>query len=128
MSLRLPPITNALTASFPIVLCAALTCAAVSCACAAAAFAADVATANSFCAFTYSARAAAAKKTADDAQTEQQKEVSRLQKIQDDLMRELMSARKVRTTLEQQRALALLEESQANTATFTPNGISPLTL
>jgi cell wall-associated NlpC family hydrolase len=32
-----------------------------------------------------------------------------------------MSARKVRTTLEQQRALALLEESQANTATFTPN-------
>ena len=66
-------------------------------------------------------KVAAAKKTADDAQAEQQKEVSRLQKIQDDLMRELMSARKVRTTLEQQRALALLEESQANTATFTPN-------
>ena len=66
-------------------------------------------------------KVAAAKKTADDAQNEQQKEVSRLQKIQDDLMRELMSARKVRTTLEQQRALALLEESQANTATFTPN-------
>jgi cell wall-associated NlpC family hydrolase len=66
-------------------------------------------------------KVAAAKKTADDAQAEQQKEVARLQKIQDDLMRELMSARKVRTTLEQQRALALLEESQANTATFTPN-------
>jgi cell wall-associated NlpC family hydrolase len=66
-------------------------------------------------------KVAAAKKVADDAQIEQQKEVSRLQKIQDDLMRELMSARKVRTTLEQQRALALLEESQANTATFTPN-------
>jgi len=66
-------------------------------------------------------KVAAAKKTADNAQSEQQKEVSRLQKIQDDLMRELMSARKVRTTLEQQRALALLEESQANTATFTPN-------
>ena len=66
-------------------------------------------------------KVAAAKKVADDAQNEQQKEVSRLQKIQDDLMRELMSARKVRTTLEQQRALALLEESQANTATFTPN-------
>ena len=66
-------------------------------------------------------KVAAAKKVADDAQSEQQKEVSRLQKIQDDLMRELMSARKVRTTLEQQRALALLEESQANTATFTPN-------
>jgi cell wall-associated NlpC family hydrolase len=66
-------------------------------------------------------KVAAAKKVADDAQSEQQKEVSRLQKIQDDLMRELMSARKVRTTLEQQRALALLEENQANTATFTPN-------
>ena len=66
-------------------------------------------------------KVAAAKKTADEAQSEQQKEVSRLQKIQDDLMRELMSARKVRTTLEQQRALALLEENQANTATFTPN-------
>ena len=66
-------------------------------------------------------KVAAAKKTADDAQSEQQKEVARLQKIQDDLMKELMSARKVRTTLEQQRALALLEESQANTATFTPN-------
>jgi peptidoglycan DL-endopeptidase CwlO len=66
-------------------------------------------------------KVAAAKKVADDAQSEQQKEVSRLQNIQDDLMRELMSARKVRTTLEQQRALALLEENQANTATFTPN-------
>jgi cell wall-associated NlpC family hydrolase len=66
-------------------------------------------------------KVAAAKKTADDAQSEQQKEVARLQKIQDDLMKELLSARKVRTTLEQQRALALLEESQANTATFTPN-------
>jgi cell wall-associated NlpC family hydrolase len=66
-------------------------------------------------------KVAAAKKVADDAQNEQQKEVSRLQKIQDDLMKELMRARKVRTTLEQQRALALLEESQANTATFTPN-------
>ena len=66
-------------------------------------------------------KVAAAKKVADDAQNEQQKEVARLQKIQDDLMKQLMSARKVRTTLEQQRALALLEESQANTATFTPN-------
>jgi cell wall-associated NlpC family hydrolase len=66
-------------------------------------------------------KVAAAKKSADDAENEQQKEVARLQKIQDDLMRELMSARKVRTTLEQQRALALLEESQANTAAFTPN-------
>ena len=34
-------------------------------------------------------------------------------------MRQLMSARKVRTTLEQQRQLALLEESQAGTAAQT---------
>ena len=32
---------------------------------------------------------------------------------------DLMNARKVRTTLEQQRQLALLEESQANTAAQT---------
>ncbi|MEY3365254.1 MAG: hypothetical protein RL332_1054, partial [Actinomycetota bacterium] len=38
-------------------------------------------------------KVAAAKKTADDAQSEQEKEVARLQKIQDDLMKELMSAR-----------------------------------
>ena len=61
----------------------------------------------------------AAKKVADDAKAEQAKEVAKLQKVQDELMRQLMSARKVRTTLEQQRQLALLEESQASTATQT---------
>jgi cell wall-associated NlpC family hydrolase len=61
----------------------------------------------------------AAKKVADDAKAEQAKEVAKLQKVQDELMRQLMSARKVRTTLEQQRQLALLEESQANTAIQT---------
>jgi len=64
-------------------------------------------------------KVAAAKKIADDAKAEQAKEVAKLQKVQDELMRQLMSARKVRTTLEQQRQLALLEESQANTATQT---------
>jgi len=62
----------------------------------------------------------AAKKVADDAKAEQAQEVAKLQKVQDALMKELMSARKVRTTLEQQRQLALLEESQANQATQTP--------
>jgi len=64
-------------------------------------------------------KVAATKKLADDAKAEQAKEVVKLQKVQDELMRQLMSARKVRTTLEQQRQLALLEESQANTATQT---------
>jgi cell wall-associated NlpC family hydrolase len=64
-------------------------------------------------------KVAATKKIADDAKAEQAKEVAKLQKVQDELMRQLMSARKVRTTLEQQRQLALLEESQANTATQT---------
>ena len=64
-------------------------------------------------------KVAAAKKVADDAKAEQAKEVAKLQKVQDALMKELMSARKVRTTLEQQRQLALLEESQANQATQT---------
>ncbi len=65
------------------------------------------------------AKVAAAKKVADDAKEEQAKEVAKLQKVQDELMRQLNSARKVRTTLEQQRQLALLEESQANTAAQT---------
>jgi cell wall-associated NlpC family hydrolase len=64
-------------------------------------------------------KVAAAKKIADDAKAEQAKEVAKLQAVQDKLMKELLSARKVRTTLEQQRQLALLEESQANTATQT---------
>jgi peptidoglycan DL-endopeptidase CwlO len=65
------------------------------------------------------AKVAAAKKVADDARSEQQKEVDRLQGIQDKLARELASAKRVRITLEQQRALALLEESRANTAANT---------
>ena len=60
------------------------------------------------------------KKIADDAKAEQAKEVAKLQKVQDELMRQLLSARRVRTTLEQQRQLALLEESQASRATQTP--------
>ena len=64
-------------------------------------------------------KVAAAKKVADDAKAEQAKEVAKLQKVQDQLMKELLSARKFRTTLEQQRQLALLEEAQANQATQT---------
>ena len=64
-------------------------------------------------------KVAAAKKIADDAKAAQAKEVAKLQAVQDKLMKELMSARKVRTTLEQQRQLALLEESQAGTAAQT---------
>ena len=55
----------------------------------------------------------------DDAKALQQKEVDKLQAIQDKLAKELASAKKVRITLEQQRALALLEESLANTAANT---------
>jgi cell wall-associated NlpC family hydrolase len=65
-------------------------------------------------------KVAAAKKVADEAKADQQKEVDRLQDIQDALMRELNSAKRVRVTLEQQRALALLEEANANTAINTP--------
>ena len=64
-------------------------------------------------------KVAAAKKVADDAKAEQAREVAKLQRVQDQLMKELQSARKVRTTLEQQRQLALLEEAQANQATQT---------
>ena len=64
-------------------------------------------------------KVAAAKKVADDAKAEQAKEVAKLQAVQDKLMKDSLNARKVRTTLEQQRQLALLEESQANTATQT---------
>jgi cell wall-associated NlpC family hydrolase len=64
-------------------------------------------------------KVAVAKKAADDAKAEQAKEVAKLQKVQDQLMKDLLSARKVRITLEQQRQLALLEEAQANQATQT---------
>jgi cell wall-associated NlpC family hydrolase len=61
-----------------------------------------------------------AKKIADDAKAAQQAEVNKLQKVQDELMRELASAKKVRITLEQQRQLALLEEANAKKASQTP--------
>jgi cell wall-associated NlpC family hydrolase len=67
------------------------------------------------------AKVAAAKKVADDAQALQQTEVNKLRAVQDKLMKELSKARSVRVTLEQQRQLALLEESQANTAATTIN-------
>jgi len=67
------------------------------------------------------AKVAAAKKVADDAQALQQKEVNKLRAVQDKLIAELAKAKNVRITLEQQRQLALLEESQAATATTTIN-------
>jgi cell wall-associated NlpC family hydrolase len=62
-------------------------------------------------------KVAAAKKIADDARAAQAQEVAKLQKVQDKLMADLIAARKVRTTLEQRRQLALLEEQNANVAT-----------
>ena len=62
----------------------------------------------------------AAKIEADAARNAQQKEVDKLQKIQDQVLKELNAARKTRVTLEQQRQLALLEEANANIATNTP--------
>ena len=66
-------------------------------------------------------KVAAAKKIADETRAVQQKEVNRLQKIQDQLLKDLESARKVRLTLEQQRQLALLEEANADQAGQTKN-------
>jgi cell wall-associated NlpC family hydrolase len=67
------------------------------------------------------AKVATAKKIADDAQALQQKEVNKLRAVQDKLMKDFAKLRNVRVTLEQQRQLALLEESQANTATTVIN-------
>ena len=61
-------------------------------------------------------KVAAAKKIADDARAAQAQEVAKLQKVQDKLMADLIAARKVRTTLEQRRQLALLEEQNSNVA------------
>jgi len=61
-------------------------------------------------------KVAAAKAEADAARDVQQKEVDRLQKIQDQVLRELNAARSKRVTLEQQRQLALLEEANASIA------------
>jgi len=65
-------------------------------------------------------KVAAAKKVADEAKSEQQVEVDKLEKVQDQLRRDLNSAKRVRITLEQKRQLALLEESQSNQAAKTP--------
>lgn len=67
------------------------------------------------------AKVADAKKIADNSKAVQQKEVDRLRSIQNQLARELASARNVRITLEQQRQLALLEEASAAKAAVTPN-------
>ena len=64
-------------------------------------------------------KVAAAKAEADAARDAQQKEVDRLQKIQDQVLRELNAARAKRVTLEQQRQLALLEEANATIAQGT---------
>lgn len=65
---------------------------------------------------TVTAEVAARKKEADAAKTEQQKEVDKLQAVQDKLQRELASAKNVRITLEQRRQLAILEETRASEA------------
>jgi len=66
-------------------------------------------------------KVAETKKVADQAKAAQQKEVDKLRAVQRKLATELAKAKTFRITLEQQRQLALLEESNANTATKTPN-------
>tara|TARA_B110000503_G_C7169917_1_gene423805 strand:- start:2588 stop:3802 length:1215 start_codon:yes stop_codon:yes gene_type:complete len=66
-------------------------------------------------------KVATAKKEADAVRDAQQKEVDKLQAVQDKLQKELASARKVRLTLEQRRQLALLEETRAREASKVPN-------
>lgn len=65
------------------------------------------------------ARVAAAKKEADQARDAQEVEVKKLQSMQNQLIAELLSARKKRVTLEQQRQLAILEEALATRAEQT---------
>lgn len=65
-------------------------------------------------------KVAAAKKEADDAQDAQQREVDKLQAVQDKLQRDLSSAKQVRITLEQRRQLAILEETRASEANKAP--------
>lgn len=66
-------------------------------------------------------KVAQAKKEADSVRDAQQREVDKLQAVQDKLQKELASARKVRLTLEQRRQLALLEETRAGEASKVPN-------
>ena len=65
-------------------------------------------------------RVVLAKKLADDAKSAQQAEVDKLQKVQDELMKDLANARKIRVTLEQRRQLALLEEARSNRVEKVP--------
>lgn len=66
-------------------------------------------------------KVAIAKQEADSVRDAQQKEVDKLQAVQDKLQKELASARKVRLTLEQKRQLAILEETRSNEASKAPN-------
>jgi cell wall-associated NlpC family hydrolase len=66
-------------------------------------------------------KVAIAKQEADSVRDAQQKEVDKLQAVQDKLQKELASAKKVRLTLEQKRQLAILEETRSNEATKAPN-------
>lgn len=65
------------------------------------------------------AKVAAAKAAAADAQSAQSSEVAKLRAVQAQLIAELTKARNVRITLQQQRALWELEQSNANTAAHT---------
>ena len=58
-------------------------------------------------------KVASAKMEADAAEDAQQKEVDKLQAVQDQLQRDFASAKKVRITLEQKRQLAILEERRS---------------
>jgi len=66
-------------------------------------------------------KVASAKKAAEAAEAMQQEEVDKLQAVQNKLAKELAVAQKTRVTLEQQRQLALLEESNAGRAALTPD-------
>ncbi|HUW87323.1 MAG TPA: NlpC/P60 family protein [Candidatus Paceibacterota bacterium] len=59
------------------------------------------------------------KRVAEAARAQQQDEVDKLQAVQDQLLKELESAKRVRVTLEQRRQLALLEEARAKKASTT---------
>ncbi|MBI3430238.1 MAG: C40 family peptidase [Actinobacteria bacterium] len=65
-------------------------------------------------------KVASAKKSAEDAKAQQQDEVNRLQAIEDELLKQLASAKKRRVTLEQIRQIALLESSRDKKASNTP--------
>ena len=79
----------------------------------AAAIAAKLAQANA------TAKVAAAKVAAASAQSAQAGEVAKLRAVQAQLITEFTRARNVRITLQQQRALWMLEQSSANTASHT---------